>query len=236
MLTKLIKLFKVLKSSTYRRAALNGTAAGIEHEAVLRSIDCNTIIDIGANKGQFALAARKCFPEARIFSFEPLTHPAGIFEKVFSKDDNTTLYRYAISNESGETDIHLSHREDSSSLLPIGDKQNEIFPGTYEIGVERITAKRLIEVLNPEDLKPPVLLKIDVQGFEFNALKGCEELLENIKYVYSECSYVELYKGQALFPEIYDYLSKKGFKMKGEYHSSYSADGNVVQSDFLLER
>ena len=40
-----------------------------------------TIIDIGANKGQFTLAARYIFPKSKIFSFEPLPGAAKIFKQ-----------------------------------------------------------------------------------------------------------------------------------------------------------
>lgn len=233
---KLSKLFKLLGNSSYRRAALNGSAAGIEHEAVLKELNCKTIIDVGANKGQFALTARKCFPDARIYSFEPLGKPAVIYNKVFAADKNIKLYPYAISDETGETEIHISHREDSSSLLPIGETQNEMFPGTYEIGTEKITMKRLVDVLTISDLLTPVLLKIDVQGFELNVLKGSVEFFSNIKFIYSECSYIELYKGQALFPEIASFLKEYGYKIKGEFNTSYDSTGKPIQSDFLFEK
>lgn len=236
MIGKIKKLSKLAVDKTYRNAVLKGSAAGIEHEKVLRKLDCNTIIDVGANKGQFALAARKCFPKAKIYSFEPLTHPAEIFEKVFSDDKNVKLFRFAVSSESGETEIHISHREDSSSLLPISEKQNEMFPGTYEVGTEKIVMKRLNEVLNITDMAKPVLMKIDVQGFELSVLKGSVELLGEIKYIYSECSYIELYKGQALFPEISAFLENYGYKLAGEYNTSYDNKGDPIQSDFLFER
>lgn len=236
MFKKLNKIIQLLGNSIYRRAAFKGTAAGIEHEAVLKTLNCKTVIDIGANKGQFALAARKCYPNARIFSFEPLSKPAAIYMKVFSDDSNVKLFTVAISNESGKTEIHISHREDSSSLLPIGDKQNEMFPGTYEIGTEIIAMKRLNEVLNADELIEPVLMKIDVQGFEMNVLKGSTELFNKIKYIYSECSYIELYKGQALFPEISEFLQSFGYRLSGEYNTSFDQSGKSIQSDFLFSK
>lgn len=235
MIKKLNKFIKVFGNSSYRKAALNGVAAGIEHEAVLKTLHCNTVIDIGANKGQFALAARKCFPNAKIYSFEPLSHPAEIFKKVFVDDCNIKLFPFAISDETGEAEIHISHREDSSSLLPIGEKQNEMFPGTYEVGVEKITMKKLSDALSIDELISPVLIKIDVQGFELSVLKGSIELFSRIKYIYSECSYIELYKGQALFPEISEFLAKYGFKKIGEFNTSFDESGKPVQSDFLFE-
>lgn len=235
MIKKLTKFIKVFGNSSYRKAAFMGAAAGIEHEAVLKTLNCSTIIDIGANKGQFALAARKCLPMAKIYSFEPLAHPAEIFNKVFVNDSNIKLFPFAISDETGEAEIHISHREDSSSLLPIGEKQNEMFPGTYEVGVEKITMKKLSDALSASDLISPVLMKIDVQGFELSVLKGSTELFSRIKYIYSECSYIELYKGQALFPEISEFLAKYGFKKIGEFNTSFDESGKPVQSDFLFE-
>ncbi|HMQ77960.1 MAG TPA: FkbM family methyltransferase [Ignavibacteria bacterium] len=235
MIKKLTKFIKVFGNSSYRKAAFIGAAAGIEHEAVLKTLNCSTIIDIGANKGQFALAARKCLPMAKIYSFEPLAHPAEIFNKVFVNDSNIKLFPFAISDETGEAEIHISHREDSSSLLPIGEKQNEMFPGTYEVGVEKITMKKLSDTLSASDLISPVLMKIDVQGFELSVLKGSTELFSRIKYIYSECSYIELYKGQALLPEISDFLAKHGFKRTGEFNTSFDESGKPVQSDFLFE-
>lgn len=235
MLTKFKKLLKLLNNRNYRKALLSGTAAGIEHEDVLKKIDCKTIVDIGANKGQFAIVARAIFPEAYIYSFEPLSHPYEIFKKLFLGDTKVKLFKFAVSDTSGETEIHLSKREDSSSLLPISDKQNEIFPGTFEIGIEKISAKRLADVLRPSEIIQPALLKIDVQGFEMNVLKGSEEFLSSFKYIYSECSYVELYKGQVLFSEINNYLTRKGFLKKFECNTSYDTEGNIIQSDFLFE-
>jgi 23S rRNA U2552 (ribose-2'-O)-methylase RlmE/FtsJ len=51
-------------------------AAGAEHLPVLRQFTgCRMVVDIGANRGQFARVARQCFPAARIVSFEPLPAP-----------------------------------------------------------------------------------------------------------------------------------------------------------------
>ena len=70
-----------------------GVAASVEHVKVLSGLDCRYVVDIGVNCGQFALISRKCFPDARIDSFEPLAEPAGRFEKVFAWDGNVHLHR-----------------------------------------------------------------------------------------------------------------------------------------------
>jgi predicted RNA methylase len=68
--------------------------AGAEHRNVLNR-DLATVIDIGANRGQFALAVRRWAPSARVVSFEPLPGPSSIFRKVFASGDQMMLHRPA---------------------------------------------------------------------------------------------------------------------------------------------
>jgi len=161
---KFLKLFNILREPLFSRALLKGTAAGTEHTRLLQSLNCRHVVDIGANCGQFALIARKCFPDARIDSFEPLSEPADRFEKVFADDANTYLHRLAIGATEGETMIHVSKRDDSSSLLPIGKTQTTLFPGTGEREQRKIHAAPLDTVLSGKDIKRPALLKLGCSG------------------------------------------------------------------------
>ncbi len=210
-------------------------AAGAEHERVLKLItNIQTVVDIGANRGQFALVARHCFPKASIISFEPLEEPASIYNKVFSKDSRTRLIEKAIGPESGEATIHLSERDDSSSLLPITKQQNLLFPGTKEAGTQTIRVTRLADELTKEQLATPALLKLDVQGFELASLSGCEELLNHFDWVYVECSFVELYEGQSMADEVIAWLRQRGILLCGVYNMSYDKKGRAIQADFLF--
>ena len=73
-IAKARKLAGVLVVPAWRDALRrHRVAAGVEHARVLRNLGpVGTVVDIGANRGQFALAARHCFADARIVSFEPL--------------------------------------------------------------------------------------------------------------------------------------------------------------------
>lgn len=232
------KLGGILPVAVWRRALITRrVAAGVEHTRVLRQLgSVHTVVDIGANRGQFALAARHCFPTARIVSFEPLPEPAAVYRAVFADDDRVVLVEAAVGPEAGESLIHISARDDSSSLLPITTRQNELFPGTAEAGTVAIPVGRLADHLTPERIEPPALLKLDVQGFELQALAGCEELLEHFNWVYVECSFVELYAGQALADEVIGWLRERRFALRGVYHLVYDREGRAVQGDFLFAR
>lgn len=232
------KLAKLLAVPLWRRALLgHRVAAGPEHGFVLRHLgDIRTVVDIGANCGQFALVARHFFPEAHIVSFEPLPGPAAVYRSIFAQDAQVTLHEGAIGPEAGETTIHISKRADSSSLLPIGAAQDRLFPGTAEAGTAVIRVGPFSAYVAPADIEGPALLKLDVQGFELQALKGCEEALERFGWIYAECSFVELYEGQALADEVIAWLRERGFGLCGVYNMAYDREKRAVQADFLFIR
>ncbi|MDP2854676.1 MAG: FkbM family methyltransferase [Smithellaceae bacterium] len=76
-----------------------GVLAGAEHRHVLSPL--GTVVDIGANRGQFSLAVRHWSPEVRVFAFEPLSGPAARFRKVFQGDFKVILHQAAIGPETG---------------------------------------------------------------------------------------------------------------------------------------
>lgn len=132
------------------------------------------------------------------------------------------------------TVLHVAGADDSSSLLPISSLQVSLFPGTAEVRTEKVPVGPLSDFVSAGDIKAPALLKLDVQGFELETLLGCEDLLECFAYVYAECSFVELYTGQALADEVVAWLRERNFVLKGVYNMSYDKSGGAVQGDFLF--
>jgi FkbM family methyltransferase len=231
------KLAAILKSPYYRTRLLrHRIAAGVEHARVLSGLDCRTVVDVGANRGQFALVARQCLPQARLISFEPLPAAAAKFRAVFAGDDRVTLHEVAIGPVLGNATIHVSRLDDSSSLFPITATQVDLFPGTAEVATATIRLAPLREFISVADIQSPALLKLDVQGFELEALRGCEDMLGYFAYVYVECSFVELYAGQALADEVIAWLRERGFKFCGMHNMDYDRYGRSIQGDFLFTR
>jgi len=219
------------------RALRFGIAAGVEHEQVLRNLDkILTVVDIGANRGQFALAVRHYLPDASVISFEPLPEPAEKFRRVFSGDNQVRLYQAAIGPKAIERKMHVSAADDSSSLLPIGRAQKELFPGTEESHLERVKIAPLSADISDDKIIGPALLKIDVQGYELEVLRGCESLLDQFSSVYVECSFVELYEGQALAHEVIDWLHERNFQLARIGQLTFDKTGMSVQGDFLFLR
>ena len=233
---KVGKFLRLLRSKNYRRALRKGVAAAIEHEDVLRRFSPGTVVDIGANVGQFALVARESWPDAPIIAFEPIPAAVKTFQSVFAGVPNVTLHQCAVGESSTTATMHVSERQDSSSLLPIGELQQSIFPGTGEAGTIDIPVCRLAEKVSAADIAADALLKLDVQGYELQVLRGCAELLQEFRYVYVECSWLELYEGQALADEVIAYLAERGFREVGRFNLVRTDDNQPVQADLWFER
>jgi len=236
---KIKKLLVLLFNVFYLKALLMGCAAAIEHRLFFKNfknLEVKTIIDIGANKGQFSLIAKKFFPNASIFAFEPLARPFQKFLKIFNTIENVKIYKYAIGPFDDEVTMNISNREDSSSILEIGHLQNKIFPGTSKINEEKVYISPIDKLLETSNIHNPSLLKIDVQGYELEVLKGCKSILDKIDYIYCECSFIELYKNQAIYSQVCEWLYDHNFSVTSIYNPSYDHKGQMVQADIYFKK
>ena len=111
-------------------------------------------------------------------------------------DGRVEVHVQAIGAEPAILSFHVSGHDDSSSLLPI-ERQADEFPGTQATTSREVPVGTLVEHLTA-DIARPALLKIDVQGYELEVLRGADDGLDRIDEILCECSFVELYSGQAL--------------------------------------
>jgi FkbM family methyltransferase len=209
-------------------------AAASEHLGVIRLCAANTLIDAGANKGQFSLAFRRLRPRARIIAFEPLPEAADTFERVFVGDPLTELERVALASSEGSARFHVTDRTDSSSLLRPGKGQERAF-GVRPARTIDVQVKRLDHCVDISPLDRPILLKVDVQGGELEVFEGCDSLMR-ADFIYVELSFVELYEGQPLFQEVCEYLLSRGFTVAGLFNQVVTPEFGPTQIDVLFKR
>jgi FkbM family methyltransferase len=194
------------------------------------------VVDVGANRGQFALFASGLWPQARIFAFEPLPEAHAVLARVAAHGRRIQAFRAAIGPQVARAHMHVMTPDDCSSLLAPTARQHATFPETGLVGTTAIEVAPLDAFVGPGDLDAPALLKLDVQGFELAALEGCASLLDRFAAIYVECSFVPLYAGQALADEVLEHLRAQGFRLGGIYNLAHDRAGRAVQADFWCER
>jgi FkbM family methyltransferase len=236
-LRKLRKLVRLARTPAFRRALQLRVAAAVEHADVPFKYDFATVIDVGAHHGQFALFAHHRFPRAQLFCFEPQPDAQQIIRRVFPQPGPMKLFDVALGSDATAAQaMHVSRLDDSSSLLPITERYTTAFPGTDEVTSISVPVTRLDDVLTEPAPARPCLLKIDVQGYELEVLRGGERVLRDVDEVFVECSFVELYTGQALAGELIAYLWSKGFRLTGVFCIKRDIAGRCLQADILFER
>lgn len=232
---KIHKALRLLTRSEFAVAALRyRVAAAVEHLEAIALVKPATVIDVGANKGQFSVAVRALIPDAHIVAFEPLDEAANVYERLFARDGRAKLHRCAIAATVGEAAFHVTDRADSSSLLEPGAGQHEAFGIDRERTIS-VPVARLDDIVDLTALKRPIMLKIDVQGAELDVLRGCA-FLDAIDFVYVELSFVELYEGQPLALEVASHLARSGQRLAGVFNQIATASFGPTQADFLFKR
>ncbi len=231
------KALRLIKHRRFRNGLRHGVAATIEHNRIGFPRNVRTVIDVGANRGQFTLFALETFSAARVMAFEPLASSVEVLRAVTaSEKDRVSIFATAVGAESGTVAFHVSAREDSSSVLEIGESQTARFPGTGLKAVVAVPMETLDCALPAEHLVRPCLLKIDVQGYEFEVLQGARKTLAEIDEVFVETSFVELYVGQHLAPDVIRFLIDAGFCPVGIHNAVVDPEGVSVQADVRFVR
>lgn len=203
----------------------------------LKNLSIKTILDIGANVGQFAEEVRGVLPDAKIISFEPVKDCYNKLTSSFSSDKNFKAYNIAIGSENSSIDMNKSSYTPSSSLLPMNNIHKELFPHTKDQTHEKVQVKRLDDILKVQDLEKDILIKIDVQGYEDKVIDGGTNIFQAAKIALIETSFFTFYDGQPLFDDIYKKMIALGFSYQSSSHQKKNKDnGEILMEDSIFIR
>jgi FkbM family methyltransferase len=203
----------------------------------LRDLGVRTALDIGANTGQFARELRALYPSAMVYSFEPLPDCFAELTHAFRGDPRFRAFNVALGDAPGEVTMHRSAYAPSSSLLAMGEGHKRAFPHTAKEQPQTVRVERLDDLAEGLTLEDPLLVKMDVQGFEDRVLAGGRAVLSRAAVVLTELSVEPLYEGQVLFDGLYRALVELGFRYRGNLNQLHSPeDGRVLQVDGIFTR
>ena len=194
-----------------------------------------TIIDVGANVGQFAVASAKLFPEVRVHSFEPQPECVTKLREHIAKLNNIIIYPFALGEREDEVTFHINSHNHSSSILPLAAAHRVSFPDAREVSEISVKVTTLDKVFDQVELESPVLLKLDIQGYEAMALRGASQTLRRVDYVVLEASFKPMYEGEPTFVEMIKLMEQFGFSLLRPI--GWLADpktGEILQMDLIF--
>jgi FkbM family methyltransferase len=206
----------------------------------LRSRPIRTVIDVGANTGQFSRNISGFFPSARFYCFEPLPDPfAELSAWAKTQKGRVMCFNLAIGDEDGATEmfVHENHTP-SSSLLATTKLTEKYYPFTKEqrrVSVMQTTLDAaLAEIRN--ELTSEILIKLDVQGYEDRVIAGGVKTFSQASACVVEVSLDTLYEGQAGFEHLLTMLDDIGYRYRGNLDQTYGEDGHCIFLDAVFLR
>lgn len=200
--------------------------------------DICTVLDIGANIGQSARFYRQTFPNALIYSFEPLPSAwKELDEWAKSQNGKVRAVNVALGDRDGAM-IMKEHIDfsPSSSFLERTSHSVSLFPQTSCQKDVQVTMARLDDVAKDLEIKPELLVKMDVQGFEDRVIKGGKSVLSQALACILEVSLQPLYEGKPTFKDLCFLMDGLGFEYAGNMLQIYDEKGNVIYIDALFRK
>jgi FkbM family methyltransferase len=173
------------------------------------------VLDVGANRGQFALNLLKFADVSKIYCFEPVPQAYLELEKLAQRDPRVIPKQMAISSVTSKVPFFVTKSDVGSSLLrPVGGQPSQWLTLEEEIQVDSI---RLDDFINREfGGTPPFidLLKSDAQGADAGVLEsaGSELFPKRIRAVLVEVNFSNFYTGQDSYIQILSLLDIRGYR------------------------
>lgn len=216
---------------------LEHNSAQLKIHSLLKANKVNTLIDIGASSGEFTSNVLLYNNGLRAFLFEPVNKAFKDLHRKYASNKLIRLYNLAIGSQDGEVQFNENDYYYSSSILSMNEDHFAEFPQTTKFQTHSVRIAKLSSVVDIKDIQRPLMIKIDVQGYEREVISGAKNILTIADFLIIEVSYYELYSNQPLFDEIYNLLKELGFIYKGNLYQIYSSKSSkVLQADALFVR
>lgn len=205
---------------------------------LLHDLAIDLVIDAGANVGQFAEHMRSLGYKGRIVSLEPVPEVFRLLNAKTSQATGWESHNVALGEKDGEAVFNVHGNSELSSFLKTTSTIDEI-TGKWPSTSSQTVQVRSLDSLMPEISRGSerIYLKMDIQGYERQALIGSVRTLADVLALELEVSTIPLYHGEWLLPEMLQQTAQNGFAVFSiEPLLVNQTSGRVVSLEVLLKR
>lgn len=204
----------------------------------LDRLNIGTVLDVGANRGDFGWFLRELGYSGEIISFEPLPDAFRQLSQRAGADGKWKAVPIGLGDRDEELPIHVAANSQSSSFLPMLEAHEKAAPESRYQGTVTARIRRLDQVF-PEYCPAGrrAFLKVDTQGFERKVLEGAAGVLDAVPLVQLECSLIPLYRGGDVIEDLIGWMRGLGYDpIDLQPAFFHRGDGRLMQADMLFER
>lgn len=178
---------QLVKELDYTRGIGAGAGVGTSGERILAELladlDGNkTVFDVGANEGKFTELINSNVNNTEIHLFEPQEKLCKQLITEYSKEDDKVINCFALSDKASQTTLYYD--EEGSGLASMSKRKLDHYGIEFD-DKETIETKTLDGYCDDMGVAEIDLLKLDVEGHEFDILEGVERMLsqQNIRFI-----------------------------------------------------
>jgi FkbM family methyltransferase len=194
------------------RSLVSGYLGWATLAGVLRSLNVNCVLDVGANRGQFAIGLRRIGFRGHIVSFEPIAGDFAALSQVFRNDPFWKGYNLALGAEPGKLPFHIAVESTAMSSFhaPLNDDWRLLTELVDMVRLDSIF-DRIVDGIG----SPRVFLKMDTQGYDLEVFKGADGCLDDILGLQSEVSAHAIYENMPHYLDAIQHYEKSGYRLMG---------------------
>ncbi len=192
------------------------------------------IFDVGAHLGETALALALEFPNCKIHAYEPVEPIFRHLERNCRKYQNILCHKLGLGATRESRRIELPSSEPLCSMNQRSNFASGQSPPELVETIQITTIDQMAGDLHIENI---ALLKIDVEGFELEVLRGAERLLKcgKIHSIMAEATFNKDSKQHVKIDDINTLLSEFGYELVGYYDPAYQpGSGNLYYMNALF--
>lgn len=164
-----------------------------------------TIIDVGAYTGGWTSRVIDYYPNAKFIMCEAQPEKEDFLKKIKAKYPDQIDYHMGLLGSAEKENVPYYLMETGSSVL----EENT----DYDREITQLPMHTLDNIIRSKSLAQPCFLKLDVQGYEIEVLKGAQELLSKVDIILLEVSILEYNKGAPLIADILAFMNSSGFSV-----------------------
>jgi len=212
-----------------------------EHKHLSKIIKhASLFIDVGFNKGQFSSLILLQFPHSKVWAFDPSPQSSLRYAPILSAafPSRFSFYNFALGDQDCFAPLNQAISFDNNSILRPSQANIARFPRAVMIKDSITVQCRRLQSFESEMPSDNVFLKIDVQGYEMQVLKGAgSTLFKRIRWIYLELSDLSLYEGQSSADEVRYFISSLGYVLAADFNIHYDeTSSHILYCDSLYVR
>jgi FkbM family methyltransferase len=222
----------LLEILTGRRLTKNIDFLGDSRNALIERYAVDTIIDVRANNGQWAISLAKKFPSVNFHSFEPLPAVFECLELTARDYKNWNVYNLGVGSKNKAARINIASNSGLSSSFLESTNHSVVHPNIH---FEKNYAEiEIVPLDNFMYFGSRNFLKIDTGGYENSVLDGISKKIKLISVIEIESSFTPMYECESTHHRIISRLEDEGFVPISFGNVHRDASGRVWQLDTLL--